>query len=264
MKDHMSEENKYASPKLFFCPTCAQNLELKSEENFQQHLDLCNHLSIEDSELTHDPAPQQVSEATLNLSDGFVLRRTRSTGMNTYECNYCNVQVYSRVDKNGLRYHLSKFHNFLEEDTALPSKVLVSERLIHEKQSEANDDIINTSGAVEDVEEIKCHLCEFSLLDTEPSHPMNNGRQRMRQHYSLIHNIQNMRLCEKRGCDFRSASRKLNRKHRREEAGHSQCEICGRQILAVNFKLHKKMVHGDTTFDCEYCDRPYGNTGQLK
>ena len=254
----MSEENKNASPKLFFCPTCAKNLELKSKESFEQHLKLCNHLSIEDSELTHDPAPQQVSEAT--LSDGFVLRRTRSTGMNTYECNYCTAQVYSRIDKNGLRYHLSKFHNFLEEDTALPS----SERLILEKKSVTNDDIINNSGAAEDVEEIKCHLCEFTLSDTEPSHPMNNGRQRMTQHYSMTHNIPYMRLCEKRGCNFRSANRKLNRKHRREEAGHSQCEICGRQILAVNLELHKKMVHGDTTFDCEYCDRPYGNKGMLK
>ena len=198
ISDHMSEENTNASLKLFFCPTCSQNLELKSKENFQQHLNLCSHISTKDNEGT------------------------------------------------------------------LPSKALVSERVFLEKRSKTNDVIINISGATEDLEEIKCHLCEFSLLDTEPLHGKNNGRWQMRQHYRIIHKIRHMRLCEKRGCDFRSASFKLNRKHRREEAGHSQCEECGVQILTERLEIHKKQVHSDLTFDCEYCNRPYGNAGHLK
>ena len=260
ISDHMSEENTNASHKLFFCLTCSQNLELKSKENFQEHLNLCGHLG---NERTQDPAPQQAYDDILDPSDKFVQIHTRRTGTNTYECNHCTIQFDSRDAKNSLRYHLSKFHNFLEEDMSLPSKMLVSERAFLEKRSETNDVIINTNGATEDLEEIKCHLCEFSLLDTEPLHKKNNGRRRMRQHYSMIHKIQRMRLCEKRGCNFRSASFKLNLKHRREEAGHSQCEVCGVQILTYLLEKHKQ-IHSDRTFDCEYCNRPYGNAGHLK
>ena len=70
-------------------------------------------------------------------SDDFVRRHTQRTGTSTFECNYCTIQFDSRGAKSGLKYHLSKFHNFisdhnyslpgnflvfLEEDTVLPSK----------------------------------------------------------------------------------------------------------------------------------------------
>ena len=211
---HMISDHIYSSPKLFFCPTCSKNLELKSNQKFQQHMNMCgqiwdlHHTSTEDSELTgdsiHDPSPKQVPD----------------------------------------------------KDIALPPNNGTSDVPI--------DDITNTSVAIEDFEEIKCHLCEFSLLDTGPNQPMNNGRRRMSLHYNEIHKIRHMRLCEKRGCDFRSNSHFLNRKHRNEEAGHTQCEICGNKIKADRLEQHKKAIHGDVTFDCEYCARPYGGTHQLR
>ena len=143
-----------------------------------------------------------------------------------------------------------------DKDIALPPNIRASDVPI--------DDITNSSVAKEDFEEIKCHLCEFSLLDTGPNQPMNNGRRRMSLHYSEIHKIRHMRLCGRRGCDFRSNNQFLNRKHRIKEAGHTQCEICGHKILALRIEQHKREIHGDLTFDCEYCTRPYGNPQQLR
>ena len=48
-------------------------------------------------------------------SDDFVRKHTQRTGTSTYECNYCTVQFDSRGAKSGLRYHLSKFHNFISD-----------------------------------------------------------------------------------------------------------------------------------------------------
>ena len=200
--DHISEKKTNACLKLFFCPTCLQNLELKSKEVFQLHLQLCGQrqmspqLSTKDDELTNDPSPMQVPDIT-------------------------------------------------------PSNDNVS--------SLPNADDITTNDSTEDFEVIKCHLCEFDLLDTGPLQPTNNGRRRMMQHYSDIHKIRNMRLCEKRGCDFRSTIFKLRRQHRIEHEGHAQCEICGNKLRAGRLEKHIQDIHGDKTFDCDYCGRPYGN-----
>ena len=59
------------------------------------------------------------------LSDDFVRRHTQRTDAHNLECKYCTIQFdYGTGIKAGLRYHLTKFHNFSEEDTALPSKAL--------------------------------------------------------------------------------------------------------------------------------------------
>ena len=226
-KDHISEKKTKACLKLFFCPTCSQNLELKSGDDFQQHLQLCGQrqtspqLSTEDDGLTNDLTP---SEAVPE-------------------------------NDNGIRNHRSE-----EEDINTPST-----------ESIPNDDnITSTSDTTENFEEIKCHLCEFSLLDTGPLQPIyttsltTNGRRWMSQHYSDIHKIRHMRLCEKRGCSFRSTNFKQRRQHRIEHEGHIQCDICGNKILAVRFEQHQREIHGDKTYDCEYCARPYGKLQQLK
>ena len=53
-------------------------------------------------------------------------KHTQRRGPNTLECKYCTVQFLGG-DKGGLRYHLSKIHNFSEEDTSIPPKAFVSE-----------------------------------------------------------------------------------------------------------------------------------------
>ena len=213
----------------------------------------CTWCRQENSEKILAPNIIQVSEKSKNLE--------------IIKCDRCDFRL-------GCKYPSSGYSPSLRRNVAVNmSKHYREVHNIQEKRSVTNSDFVNppcgpetleTPFKPEALEKIKCHLCELSLLDTEPSHPMNNGRRRMRQHYSMIHKIRHMRLCEKRGCEFRSASSKLNRKHRIEEAGLSQCEICGHQILAVNLERHKKEIHGDLTFDCDYCGRPYADPGHLR
>ena len=75
ISDHMSVPT--ASLKLFFCPTCSQNLELKSGEKYDEHVNWCHQnqvkpvkpsLSIEDNELTQEPTPRQVANVTTDPS----------------------------------------------------------------------------------------------------------------------------------------------------------------------------------------------------
>ena len=283
ISDHLSVGNRNnASLKLFFCPTCSQNLELKSKQNFEQHLNLCSQSQILTCLSTDDMDDKWMDVEAVGKSDKldnsskikhtdmskhFTIQRGAGGKIQIVECVHCRMRFAIRGGEySGFVYHLGKRHNISCKDLNSPHSLSTEDSELTQEQARSvtNDDIININGAAEELEEINCHLCEFSLLDTDPSHPANNGRHRMRQHYSIIHNIRHMRLCEKRGCNFRSASYKLNRKHRREEAGHSQCEVCGVQILTERLEIHKKQVHSDLTFDCEYCNRPYGNAGHLK
>ena len=192
------------------------------------------------------------------LAPNIIKVSEKSKNLEIFKCDRCDFRL-------GCKYPSSGYSPSLRRSVEVKMSKHYSEvHNIHEKRSVTNNDFVNPPCEPEALEKIKCHLCELSLLDTEPSHPMNNGRRRMRQHYSMIHKIRHMRLCEKRGCEFRSASSKLNRKHRIEEAGLSQCEICGHQISAVKLERHKKEIHGDLTYDCDYCGRPYADAGHLR
>ena len=72
-----------------------------------------------------------------------------------------------------------------------------------------------------------------------------------------------MWLCGRAGCDFRSDRPKLIRRHKEEEKGKKQCEVCGVKVGPSRFASHMK-IHKDVTYDCEHCSRPYGTGSNLK
>ena len=85
----------------------------------------------------------------------------------------------------------------------------------------------------------------------------------MTKHYKAVHGIQGMWLCGRLGCDFRSECPKLARRHRDEERGKTQCEVCGVEVGSHYLGTHMK-IHKDVTYDCEHCSRPYGSGSALK
>ena len=84
-----------------------------------------------------------------------------------------------------------------------------------------------------------------------------------RWNHNITNIIQGMWLCGRPGCDFRSACPKLVRRHKAEEKGKTQCEVCGVKVNASHIS-HHMMIHKDITYDCEHCSRPYGKSKALK
>ena len=305
MCDHMSINN--ASLKLFFCPTCTQNLELKDRDEYEEHLICCGQtgalpskpsISIQEDELRQQPAPQPLANVTPDPSYGnerphFSYSQMIAEAINIAEngmMSLYEIMIYIsrrypfyRMDvkswQNAIRHNLSvnpKFHRVPNSKSIIGSGNLWTMKgedgwPISEERRVPVNDIANVTGESKDVEEIKCHMCEFSLrcdygregVFRTTSALRQDACNRMNEHYKEVHNMKNMKICETRGCDFRSQNRILRMKHKRAEAGRTQCEICGISVLAYRIDKHME-THTDRTFDCEYCFRPYGSDGMLK
>ena len=301
MCEHMSIKN--ASLKLYFCPTCEQNLEFRDGEVYEQHLIWCGQtqalLSLEikeeelsqcqaskPSHLTPDPScdnekpnlsySQMIAEALNNAENGM---------MSLYEImiyisrRFPFYKMGAKGWQNAIRHNLSVNPKFLKVPNS-KSKIgsgnlwtmkEKSEWPISDERRVHVDDIANMKSESEDVEEIKCHLCEFSIhCDygreggyTATSALRQTARNRISQHYNEVHDLKNMKICETRGCDFRSQNRILRMKHKRAESGRIQCDVCGVSVLAYAIDKHME-IHSDRTYDCKYCFRPYATHGMLK
>ena len=303
MLDHMSVKN--ANLKLFFCPACSQNLELKDREEYEQHLIWCGQTqtlpspTIEEDELSQHGSIKLLANVTPDPSCGNerptlsycqmiaeALNNEEKGMMSLHEITIYISQRYPfyrmgvKTWQNAIRHNLSvspnfhQVHNSRGSSGARGNLWTMKEKAkwpISEERRIPVNDIANFTGKTEDVEEIKCHMCEFSIhidygcegVFRTTSALRKNVGLRMSQHYCKVHNIKNMKICETRGCDFRSQDRLLRMKHKRSEAGRTQCEVCGISVLAYRIDQHMR-THSDVTFDCEYCFRPYGNHGMLK
>ena len=211
MCDHMSV--KYASLKLFFCPTCSQNLELKDREEYEEHLIWCGQsqtfpsLSIEEDEPIQHPAlsilyqhpAQPLANVTPDPSCGNerpnfsyskmiaeALNQAENEMMSLYEImiyisrRYPFFRMEVKGWQNAIRHNLSVNPRFnrvpnsksnmgsgnlwtMKEKPEWPIGGEKGSHLLSEERRVPVDNIVSVTGETEDVEEIKCHMCEFSL-----------------------------------------------------------------------------------------------------
>ena len=99
---------KIVSPKLFFCQTCSQNLELKTKDEFEQHASECtSRQMLENDETIEEPAPQAVSDLgrkemeivaqaydTAEVSD-------KSQDVDIIKCDRCEFKLGCKYPSSG-------------------------------------------------------------------------------------------------------------------------------------------------------------------
>lgn len=113
------------------------------------------------------------------------------------------------------------------------------------------------------VERLKCDRCDFAFTAIANEFNRRNSQHQITKHYKTEHGVQGTWLCGRVGCDFRSDCPKLIRRHREEERGKTQCELCGVTVVSSHLKSHMR-IHKDVTYDCEHCSRPYAQGSALK
>ena len=310
---HMTREG--SSLKLFFCPHCAENLELSEKDEYEEHLISCGQYqtlspeSIEDvDEMNQPPAPQLsinvIPDHQRTLVNAWVNVKPDTTcgnekpslsyfqliveALNNSESGMLSLHdifiyislryPFFRMDvrgwKNGIRHTLSvnpKFRRTWGKSTMGRGSMWTMWKTSPPQERAPMSDLADVTVETEDFEDIKCHICEFSVrcdygrwgAIATTSAARKNAGIRITQHYNNVHHIKNMKICETRGCDFRSDDKLLRMRHKRSHAGHTQCEVCGIQIKEHAIDQHMA-THSDLTFDCEYCFRPYAGPGMLK
>ena len=270
--------------KLFFCPSCSQNVELKTKDEYKQHFSLCNRsqmapsVSIETNEATmplakethksclndERPVPtysKMILEALNRAEDGLLSLRDIKTYIthrhplfrDMMEVKGFQNAIMNILTSSPMFYQVPRSRYWAMKDK---DQMQISEHLDIAAQSPK---IVRESEETDTLDMIKCDMCEFKL----ECKVRQNLRVKMSHHYSEAHSIQNVKICKTKGCQFRTQSHLVMKYHKRKEAGNVQCEICGKSISSSNFKSHMR-THSDLTIDCEYCFRPYGSSCMLK
>ena len=240
--DHVEHEilsSSAVSLRLFMCPFCNSHLELKGKEDFRRHLDHCkNGITTENTELDFIPGPSE------SFSLPSLKSRTSSITKYSFKCISCNFKFST----------LSEF-----DQHVIQSGDPATCEVAPDVDGDVTDDVFK----LPQVERLKCDRCDFAFTAISDEPNRRCSQRQMTKHYKEEHGVQNLWLCGRPGCDFRSECPKLIRRHKEEEMGKTQCEVCGVQVNASYLSTHMK-VHTDVTHDCEHCSRPYSNGHALK